>query len=173
MRQAGLWEQSSPFPLLSRCALFPLSSLLPHIYLLWLKLLSKPGFHQQWQVSAASREVSLVEPGRPAQPLGSRSVQSSKSSSAASRLEKLLLLFSSGTSDEISVSTLLCPLIPVQFLAACFQPRARVNSEGFFPLLSSLCQMTWCHILGWGTFWPQTRGVARNSCLDPGKAPTK
>lgn len=38
----------------------------------------------------------------------------------------------------------------MQFLAARFQPRARVNSEGFFPLFSSLCQVTWCHMLGWG-----------------------
>lgn len=143
----GLGNKAAPLPsYLSPCS-FSLSSLLPHIYLLCLKLMSKPGFHQQWQVSAASREVSLVQQGGPAQPLGSRCLRCSKSSSAASCLEKLLL-FSSGTSDEISVSTPQCPLIPVQFLAASFQPRARVNSEGFFPLLSSLRQVTWCHIFG-------------------------
>lgn len=148
MGQALGWEQGSSFPLLSLSVLFcPVISPAPHLSPLP-EAHVKARVSPPVKVSAACREVSFVQQGRPAQPLGSRCLQRSKSSSAASCLEKLLLLFSSGTSDEISVSTPQCPFIPVQFLAACFQPRAGVNSEGFFPLLSSLCRVTWCHILG-------------------------
>lgn len=120
--------------------------------------MSKPGFHQQWQVS---RKMSLVQPGRRAEPLGSPSLMRSKSGSAASCLEKLLLLFSSGISDEISVSTPQCPLIQVQFLAACFQPRAPVSSD--------MVSHPW---LGEPSGHKHV-GFARNSCLYPGKNPTK
>lgn len=67
-----------------------------------------------------------------------------------------------------------CPLIRVQFLAACFQPRARVNFEGFFPFVklpvsSDLVSLPW---LGEPSGHKHV-GFARNSCPYPGKNPTK
>lgn len=136
--------------------------------------MSKPGFHQQWQVSAASSKVSLVQPGRPAQPLGCSLPP------ALQEQQRCLALGGAAPSVfqwniwwDFSFHTIM-PFNSSAVFSSLFSAKSTSKLWGLFPFVqlpvsSDLVSHPW---LGEPSGHKRV-GFAQNSCLYPGKNPAK